>query len=70
MSYGSSGESYGHRIQPLYAAGIHHARESGQLDQMKELAARGEEYLAADGDIAGALEQLKAEIAKLEDAEG
>jgi len=54
------------RIQPLYAVPIQQACESRNLKQMKELAARAEEHLAAHGDIAAELAKLKAAIAEVE----
>jgi hypothetical protein len=54
------------RIQPLYAVPIQHACQSRDLDEMKALAARAEEYLAAEGDIAAELAALKAAIAEVE----
>jgi hypothetical protein len=56
------------KLQPLYAVPIQDAAASGDLDEMKALAERAERHLAADGDVAGALETLKAEIAKQEAA--
>ncbi len=56
----------GQRFQPLYAAGVHHARQYGNLEEMKALAELAEWYLAAEGDIAAELALLKAEIARLE----
>ncbi|HEV7805834.1 MAG TPA: DUF1843 domain-containing protein [Solirubrobacteraceae bacterium] len=53
-------------VQPLYAVPIQHACESGDLDEMRKLAAKAEEHLAKYGDVPRALEQLKAEIAKKE----
>ena len=45
---------------------IHQACESGDLDEMRKLAAAAEEHLAEYGDVPRALEDLKAEIAKRE----
>jgi hypothetical protein len=56
----------GGRIQPLYAVPIQHACQSRNLEEMKALAARAEEYLAAEGDIAAELAALKAAIAEVE----
>jgi hypothetical protein len=67
-SYGGSGG--GGRIQPLYAAVIQHACGSTDLDEMKAVAARAEEHLAAEGDIAGQLAALKSAISKLESGQG
>jgi hypothetical protein len=57
------------RIQPLYGIVIQHACQSRNLEEMKSVAARAEEYLAAEGDIAAELAKLKAAIAEVE-AEG
>jgi Domain of unknown function (DUF1843) len=54
------------RIVPLYGVAIHQARESGDLDEMRKVAAEAEEHLAQHGDIPKAYEELKAEIAKAE----
>ncbi|MDX6708296.1 MAG: hypothetical protein QOK16_4620 [Solirubrobacteraceae bacterium] len=54
------------KLQPLYGIAMQQAAESGDLDEMKALAERAERHLAADGDVADALETLKAEIAKTE----
>ena len=54
------------RIQPLYGVAIQHACQSRDLEEMKELAARAEEHLAAEGDIAAELAKLKAAIADVE----
>ena len=56
-------------IVPLYGVPIQQARESGDLDEMKAVAKQAEAHLEEHGDVAGALKQLKAEIAKKE-AEG
>jgi len=53
-------------VQALYAVPIHQACESGDLDEMRKLAAAAEEHLAEYGDVPRALEDLKAEIAKRE----
>lgn len=55
-----------HRIRPLYAATIHHACQSGNLEEMKALAEVAQWFLAAEGDISKELAALRAEIAKLE----
>lgn len=52
--------------QPLYAATIHHCIDDGDLTKMKKLCAEAEKHLADHGDVRGALEKLKAEIAKIE----
>jgi hypothetical protein len=53
-------------IVVLYGATIHNAVASGDLDQMKKIAAEAEAHLQAHGNVSAALETLKAEIAKLE----
>jgi hypothetical protein len=55
---------------PPYGPAIHQARESGDLEEMRKAAAEGEAYLAEHGDVPQAYEQLKAEIDKLEGADG
>lgn len=50
----------------LYGVGIHHAAASGNLSEMKKIAAEAEAYLSAHGDISAALQTLKIAIAKLE----
>ena len=50
----------------LYGVGIQQAIASGDLIQMKNLAAEAERYLAEAGDLPSALAYLKIEIAKLE----
>jgi hypothetical protein len=56
------------RIQPLYGVCIQHACQGRNLEEMKAVAERAEEYLAADGDIAAELALLKAAIAEVEAA--
>lgn len=68
--YGGTGGTGGSGIRPLYAATVHHARQSGNLEEMKALAELAEWFLAAEGDIAAELAALKEEIAKLEAASG
>ncbi|MEY2441051.1 MAG: hypothetical protein QOJ46_477 [bacterium] len=53
-------------VVPPYGVAIHQARESGDLDKMRKAAADAEAHLAEHGDVAGALQALKAEIARLE----
>jgi hypothetical protein len=50
----------------LYGVPILQAKESGDLEQMRKVAAEAEQHLEEHGDVAGALEELKAEIAKTE----
>ena len=45
---------------------IHNAAASGDLAEMKKVAAQAEQYLKGYGDVSAALEVLKVEIAKLE----
>ena len=54
---------------PLYAVPVQQAVQSGDLDEMKAVAKEAEAHLDEHGDVAGALQELKAEIAKKE-AEG
>ena len=49
-----------------YGVGIQQAIASGNLAQMKAMAAQAEEHLKSYGDISAALESLKLEIAKHE----
>lgn len=51
---------------PPYGTAMHEAIASGELNTMKATARRAEEHLAEFGDVAAALEVLKAAIAKLE----
>ncbi|MEY2514651.1 MAG: hypothetical protein QOJ89_2009 [bacterium] len=62
----ASGGSRPGQIRPLYAIALQEAAQSGDLDEMKSLAEQGEVHLAAEGDVAGSLETLKAEIARQE----
>ncbi len=50
----------------LYGVTIHKCIASGNLAEMKKLAAQAEQHLAEHGDVRAALEALKVEIAKLE----
>ena len=50
----------------LYGVPIHQAKESGDLEQMRKVAAEAEQHLKEHGDVAGALKELKAEIARVE----
>lgn len=49
---------------PLYADSIHGVIASSDLRRMQALAAEAEELLRQTGDVAAALEVLKAEIAR------
>ena len=51
---------------PPYGPPIHQAIARGDLNEMKELAERAEQFLKQTGDLAAALEILKTEIAKSE----
>jgi hypothetical protein len=53
-------------LVPPYGVAIHQARASGDLDEMRRVAAEAEAHIAEYGDVAGALEALKAQIAKQE----
>ena len=59
-------EQKGTNFIPLYGVTIHRCIAGGKLDEMKKLAQQAEEYLREHGDVRGALEGLKIEIAKLE----
>ena len=50
----------------LYAATIHQAIASGNLEQMKALVSQAEQHLTEYGDVQTAVELLKMEIAKLQ----
>lgn len=50
----------------LYGVTVGEACAKGDLDEMRSLAKQAEEYLAEHGNVAAALEVLKAEIAKAE----
>jgi nicotinamidase-related amidase len=50
----------------FYGVVIHQACASGDLDEMRKVAAQAEEHLDKYGDVAAAYEELKAEIAKAE----
>jgi len=58
-------EKHPHPI-PLYAVTIHKCAASGNLAEMKKVAAEAEEHLKSHGDVSAALEALKVEIAKHE----
>ncbi|WP_213939314.1 DUF1842 domain-containing protein [Pseudomonas sp. dw_612] len=55
-----------HHAQPLYAVAVQQAQASGDLAQLKSVVSKGEQQLAHSGALRGALEQLNAEIARLE----
>lgn len=54
-------------LVPPYGTAIQQARASGDLDEMRKVAAEAEAYIAEYGDVAGALERLKAQIAEQEE---
>ncbi len=54
------------RNLPPYGNAIQQARESGDLDEMKKVAADAEAYLEEHGDVPAAYEELKAAIAEHE----
>ena len=56
----------GSGVVPLYAVPIHHCIARGDLQEMKGMVAKAEDYLRNHGDVSAALEALKIEIAKLE----
>ena len=51
---------------PPYGPPIQEAIAKGDLARMRQLATEAEQHLAQAGDVRGALEYLKIEIAKLE----
>lgn len=55
-----------HHVQPLYAVAVQQAQTSGDLAQLKSVVQRGEQQEAHSGALRSALEQLNAEIARLE----
>ncbi|MDI2590816.1 DUF1842 domain-containing protein [Pseudomonas sp. N3-W] len=55
-----------HHVQPLYAVAIQQAQTSGDLAQLKSVVSQGEQQLAHAGTLRSALDQLNAEIARLE----
>jgi hypothetical protein len=54
------------RFRILYAVTIHHCIGEGDLQKMRQCCSDAEQYLADHGDVSAALQELKAEIAKLE----
>ncbi|MEO3723562.1 DUF1842 domain-containing protein [Pseudomonas syringae] len=55
-----------HHVQPLYAVAVQTAQASGDLAQLKVAVQQGEQQLAHEDALRGALAQLNAEIARLE----
>ncbi|WP_137940226.1 DUF1842 domain-containing protein [Chitinivorax sp. B] len=55
-----------HHAMPLYAAALQQARGSNDLAQMKALASQAELQLSQHEQIASALQQLNAEISRLD----
>jgi hypothetical protein len=55
-----------HHAQPLYAVAVQQAQASGDLAQLKSVVSKAEQQLAHGGALRSALEQLNAEIARLE----
>ena len=55
---------------PPYGPAIQQARASGDLEEMRKVAAAAEAYLEEHGDVQKEYDVLKAEIAKLEAADG
>jgi HPt (histidine-containing phosphotransfer) domain-containing protein len=53
-------------VVPVYGVPIQLACASGDLEEMRKVAAQAEEHIAEYGDVPRALEELKAEIARLE----
>ncbi len=52
----------------LYGVTIHKAAATGNLKKMKSTLAKADKWMAQHGNVAGALEILNQEIAKLEAA--
>ncbi|MEY2441050.1 MAG: hypothetical protein QOJ46_476 [bacterium] len=52
--------------RPLYAVPVQQATQSGDLDEMKAVAEEAERHVEQHGDVGAALQELKAEIAKME----
>lgn len=55
-----------HHPVPLYAVAVQQAQSSGDLAQLKAVINQGEQQLAHGDALRGALQQLNAEIARLE----
>jgi hypothetical protein len=55
-----------HHAVPLYAVAVQQAQASGDLAQLKAVVSQGEQQLAHSGALRNALDQLNAEIARLE----
>ncbi|MEJ6815738.1 MULTISPECIES: DUF1842 domain-containing protein [Pseudomonas] len=55
-----------HPYLPLYAVAVQQAQASGDLAQLKSVVRQAEQQLAHEDVLRGALEQLNAEIARLE----
>ncbi len=53
-------------VVPLYATSIHKTVASGDIRKMKALKKQAEKWLKEHGNVSGAVEILKQEIAKLE----
>lgn len=53
-------------VTVLYGPAMGEACASGDLERMRELARQAEEHIQQHGNVAAALEVLRAEIAKLE----
>ena len=64
-AYGVGSTQVSHPGHPLYAATLTQATAQGELAEMKRLEAAAEQQLANHDNIAKALQDLKAEIAKL-----
>ncbi|WOE81762.1 DUF1842 domain-containing protein [Pseudomonas protegens] len=52
--------------QPLYAVALQQAQSSGDLTRLKALVAQGEQQLANSDNLSQAVQQLQAEISRLE----
>lgn len=55
-----------HHVLPLYAVAVQQAQASGNLAQLKSVVHQGDQQLAQHSVLQSALEQLNAEIARLE----
>ena len=64
-AYGVGITQVSHPGHPLYAATLTQATAQGDLAEMKRLEAAAEQQLANHDNVAKALQDLKAEIAKL-----
>jgi ATP/maltotriose-dependent transcriptional regulator MalT len=54
----------------MYGPAIHEAIASGETDKMREVLRQAEEHLGEHGNVAAAIETLKAELGKAERSGG